>query len=66
MLVVGAGCKILRLSANSLQSMADAMKFEKVHNGLINSLVYSKDGKYYLFTVIMYLCINYYLNVIIV
>ena len=61
MLVVGVNNEILSLSADSLQSMADAMKFEKVHNRLISKLVFSKDGKYYLFTLSMYLSINYVL-----
>ena len=66
MLVVGVGNEILPLSADSLQSMADAMKFEQVHDSWrINSLVFSKDGKYYLFTLSMYLCIDYDLYVII-
>ena len=65
MLVVGVNEEILSLSADSLQSMADAVKFEKVHDFQITSLVFSKDGKYYLFTLIMYLCINYDLYVII-
>ena len=65
MLVIGVNEEILSLSADSLQSMANAMKFEKVHNHLINSLVFSKDGKYYLFSLSMYLCINYDLYVII-
>ena len=59
MLVAGVGSRILSLNADSLHSMADAVKFEKVHNDHISSLVLSKDGKYYLFTLIMYLCINY-------
>ena len=59
MLVVGVNKIIASLSADSLQSVAGAVKFEEVHNRDINSVVFSKDGKYYLFTVIMYLCINY-------
>ena len=35
-----------------------------MHDNQIRSLVFSKDGKYYLFTLIMYLCINYDLYVI--
>ena len=65
MLVVAVNNEILALSADSLQSMADSLKFERVHNDLIFSLVFSKDGKYYLFTLSMYLCINYDLFVII-
>ena len=75
MLVVGVNNEILSLSADSLQKMTDAMKFEQVHKNnihnnnnsyiIILSLVLSKDGKYYLFTLIMYLCINYDLYVII-
>ena len=52
-LVVAVDKEILALSADSLQSMADAMKFEKVHNRNIRSLAFSKDGKYYLFTLII-------------
>ena len=59
MLVVAVRNELLPLSVDSLQSMADAMKFEEVHNHQIASLVFGKDGKYYLFTLIMYLCINY-------
>ena len=59
MFVVGVSLKILSLSADSLQRMADAVRFEKVHNHMISSLVFSMDGKYHLFTLIMYLCINY-------
>ena len=65
MLVVGVSSRILSLSADSLQSMADAVEFEKVHNSPINSLVFSKDGKYPLFTLIMHPCIKYDLYVII-
>ena len=65
MLVVAVNEEILQLSADSLQSMANAIRFEKVHNRPIRSLVFSKDGKYYLFTLSMYLCINYDLFVII-
>ena len=65
MIVAGVKNELLSLSADSLQSMADAMKFENVHYSAITSLVISKDGKYYLFTLIMYLCINYDLYVII-
>ena len=65
MLVVGVDEEILSLSADSLQSMADAMKFEKVHNNSILSLVFSKDGKYYYLLLVVCLCINYNLNVII-
>ena len=32
MLVVGVGAEILSLSEDSLQSMADAVEFEKVNN----------------------------------
>ena len=53
-LVVGMDEKILSLSADSLQSMADAVKFEKVHNRAISSLAFSNDCKYYLFTLSMY------------
>ena len=65
MLVVGEAHRLLQLSADSLQNMADAMTFEQVHNGGITSLVFSKDVKYYQFTLIMHLCINYDLYVII-
>ena len=65
MLVVEVIRKIESLSADSLQSMADAVEFEEVQYNIINSLVFSKDGKYYLFTLIMYLCIIYDLYVII-
>ena len=65
MLVVGAGYEILSLSADSLQSMADAVEFEIVHDLRIHSLVINKDGKYYRFSLIMYLCVNYDLYVII-
>ena len=65
MLVAGVRKEIISLRADSLQSMADAVRFEKVHKGEINSLVFSKNGKYYLFTLIMYLCVNYDLYVII-
>ena len=54
MLIVAVDNKILSLSADSLQSMADAVKFEKVHDDNITSLVFSKDGKYYQFTLSMY------------
>ena len=64
-LVVGVSKMILSLSADSLQSMADVVKFEKVHNDDITSLVLSKDGKYYLFTLIKYLCFYYDFYVII-
>ena len=63
MIVVGVNEEILSLSADSLQSVADAMKFEKVHK--IKSLVFSKDGKYKSFTLIIYLCINFDLYAII-
>ena len=60
LLVIGVNKEILSLrAADSLQSMTDVMKFEKVHNRKIRSLVISKDGKYYLFFFIMYLCISY-------
>ena len=64
-LVVGMDNRILSLNADSLQSMADAMKFFQVHNSDITSLLFSKDGKYYLFTFIMYLYTNYDLYIII-
>ena len=62
-LVVAVQNVIQSLSADSLQSMAGAMKFENVNNHIIMSLVFSKDGKYYLFTLIMHICINYDLQV---
>ena len=64
-LVVGVWNEILSLSADSLQSLADALEFEQVYAGNITSLVFSTDGKYYLFTLIMYVCINYDLYIII-
>ena len=64
-LVVGVNEEILSLSADSLQSMAGAVKFEKVHYSDIRRLVFGKDGMYYLFTLIMHLCINNDLYVII-
>ena len=64
MLTYGTAKEIVELSADSLQMMIDAVKFEIVHNDAINSLVFSKDGKYYLSTLIINLCINYDLNVI--
>ena len=45
MLVVVAKDKILSLKADSLQSVADSVEFEKVHNNTISSLAFSKDGK---------------------
>ena len=64
MLVFGLNEEMLSLSADSLQSMAGAVEFEQVHSELIYSLVFSKDGKYYIFTLSMYQCINYDLYVI--
>ena len=54
MLVVGGGCRILQLSAASLQSMTDKVEFEKAHYFLISSLEFSKDGKYHHFTLIVH------------
>ena len=65
MLVVAVDSRILSLNADSFQMMIDAVEFDIVHNRDISSLMFSKDGKYYLFTLIMYLCINYDLYVII-
>ena len=65
MIVAGRWNELLSLSSGSLQIMADAVRFEQVNFNIITSLVLSKDGKYYLFTLIMYLCINYDLYVII-
>ena len=58
MLVVGVNNKILSLSADSLQRMADAMKFEIVQDCPIMSLVFSKDGKYNLFTLLCIYALN--------
>ena len=66
LLIVGLGNEILSLRADSLKIMADAVEFEQVDdNWMTMSLAISKDGKYYLFTLIMYLYINYDLYIII-
>ena len=59
MLFVAVNEEILTLNTDSLQRMAEAVELEKVHYGNIRSLVFRKDGKYYLFTLSVYLCINY-------
>ena len=59
MLVVGVKTIILSLNADSLQSMVDSVMFEIVHNDRIRSFAFSNDGKYYLFILSKYSCINY-------